>query len=184
MGELRTDVLYAVDLFAEGQPWPVRVLDTRRWSSTSSGDQSGFVWRLASIGDPPRSSWTTDYGIACLYWSPTDPEPDGQALLDFPWEPLPEDPEEAAAELTRRAKETGPGHGHASVWLCLAPIARRRVSARWLEPAQAEAWVQASARLEALGLGSVQYSGPGDRAPVTLTQLTALLDRAEQAGTQ
>jgi hypothetical protein len=184
MGELRTDVLYAVDLFAEGQPWPVRVLDTRRWSSTAPGDQSGFVWRLPGIdgvGDPPRSPWNTDYGIACLYWSSTDPEPDGQALLDYPWEPLPEDPEEASAELTRRAKETGPERGHASVWLCLGPIARRRISARWLEPAQREAWAQASARLAALGLGSVQYGGPGDHAAISLSQLTALLDRAEQA---
>lgn len=182
MGELRTDVLYAVDLFTEGQPWPVRVLDTRRWTSTSSRDQSGFVWRLNRIGEAPGSPLDTDYGIACLYWSPTDPEPDGPTLLDYPWEPLPEDPEEAGAELTRRAKESGPGYS--SVWLCLRPIARRRVSARWVEPAQREAWTQASARLTALGLGSVRYGGPGDHAPITLDQLTALLDRAEQAGAQ
>ncbi|MEU3855278.1 hypothetical protein [Streptomyces sp. NPDC029554] len=179
MGELRTDVLYAVDLFTEGQPWPVRVLDTRRWSSTSSRDRSGFVWRLNNAGDAPSSSLDTNHGVACLYWSPTDPEPDGAALLDYPWEPLPEDPEEAGAELTRRAKEFGPGHS--SVWLCLRPIPRRRISTRWLEPSQREAWEQASARLTALGLGSVQYGGPGDHAPISLAQLTALLDRAEQA---
>ncbi|MGA5711174.1 hypothetical protein ACPCK8_32675 [Streptomyces cellulosae] len=181
MGELRTDILYAVDLFTEGQPWPVRVLDARLWRSTSSRDRSGFVWQLNNVDDPPGSPWDTDYGVACLYWSSTDPEPDGPALLEYPWEPLPEDPEEAGVELTRRAKETGPGRGYSSAWLCLAPIPRRRISTRWLEPAQREAWAQASTRLAALGLGSVQYGGPGDHAPISLAQLTALLDRAEQA---
>jgi hypothetical protein len=138
------------------------------------------VWRLNKIGDAPDSPRDTDHGVACLYWSPTDPEPDGQALLDYPWEPLPEDPEEAATELTRRAKESEPGHS--SAWLCLRPVARRRISARWVESARREAWAQASARLTALGLGSVQYGGPGDRAPIALDQLNALLDRAEQAG--
>ncbi|HET6857189.1 MAG TPA: hypothetical protein VFH94_08855, partial [Streptomyces sp.] len=85
-------------------------------------------------------------------------------------------------ELTRRTKSMS--RGHSSEWLCLRPVQRSRITARWVEPGRRAAWEQASARLTALGLGSVQYGGPGDTAPMALNQLTALLDLAEQAGTQ
>ncbi|MFB6823707.1 hypothetical protein ACFCXA_19190 [Streptomyces virginiae] len=178
MGDLRADVLYAAELFAQKPPQPVRVLDGRRWTSVPSGDQSGFSWQLSAF-DASGSSPDADYGIACLYWSPTDPEPDGQALLDYPWEPLPEDPVEAGVELTHRARTVR--SEHASVWLCLRPVPRRLLTP-WVRPEQRQAWARVSARLNALGLGTVHYQGPGDQAPISLDQLTALLDHAEQGG--
>ncbi|MCX4884659.1 hypothetical protein [Streptomyces sp. NBC_00847] len=168
----------AAYLFKEGNPRPVRVLDTRRWTCAPSPDRSGFQWRLNHLSDDIPS--VAIVGMACLYWSATDPDPDEQALLDYPWEPLPENPDEAATELTNRAKRFSPGH--LSAWLCLRPVPRYRITARWVEPAQREAWAQASARLTALGLGSIQYGSPGDHATIAVDQLNALLDRAEQTG--
>ncbi|MFF4527034.1 hypothetical protein [Streptomyces bluensis] len=194
MGELQTDVLYAADVFKDGKLRPVRVLDTRRWTCTPSPDRSGLQWRLNDLNDDTPHDAV--FGMACLYWSATDPDPDGPALLDYPWEPLPENPDEAAAELTNRARDITPGHQ--SVWLCLRPILRPRITARWEEPDQRAdhtepdpawnnrqaAWAAASARLAALGLGSIHYDGTGYQAPIALDQITALLDRAEQANPQ
>jgi hypothetical protein len=203
VGQLNSDVLYAADLFKKGEPQPVRVLDTRRWTSISVPGTPGFQWLLRDINEPVSEDAGTmaDTGMACLYWSPTDPDPDGRALLEYPWEPLSDDPAEAAAELTRRAASFGPKCD--TVWLCLRPVARQKITSCWddlervleIRRRDQEAertragrslgrrlleWDEINGRLDRLGLPPAQPQDAGYLALIALDQITALLDKAEQ----
>ncbi|MFD8335634.1 hypothetical protein ACFV42_23685 [Streptomyces solisilvae] len=173
---------------------PVRILDTRCWTSCPSFNLDGFQWHL---NQPDAwKPYQHTVGMACLYWSNTGAlEPDPQALLDFPWEPLPPGPDAAGAELTRRAHSTGPStkETHGS-WLCLSPIARGKILCPWAaydyeqmrKGRELDAklslrdWEETNRRLTALDLDPVTCDPGGHTAPFTREQIMALLDRAEQ----
>jgi hypothetical protein len=193
--KLRDGVLYAAEFELGKKARPVRVLDHRQWCSYSSPTLGGFEWRPG----PGDRKYRATVGVACLYWSntPAEPTPDPQALLDFPWEPLPADPRTAAEELQQRANSdvTGPAskQAHGS-WLCLRPVARHQIVCAWedydFEKLQEErrlehgrrllAWDEINRRLSALGLTPVNCDAGGFSAPFSTDQVTALLDRAEQ----
>jgi hypothetical protein len=192
---LQTGVLYAAEMKLGDKARPVRILDTRRWTSASSPKLGSFQWRL-DVPDEWRH-YSKTVGMACLYWSHTgDVEPNPQALLDFPWEPLPEDREAAGEELTRIADATG-GHRKAEAhgsWLCLRPVARDQIVGPWEEYDYEQMlsertrahgqrlleWDSVNRRLATLGLETVRSDLSGVTAPITLEQIAALLDRAEQ----
>jgi hypothetical protein len=91
MIRLEDGVLYAAEV-KEGGGRPVRVLDARRWVSTSSPRLDGFQ-ALPAPGE--RAPYSAAVGVACLYWSDTGGEADTQTLLDHAWEPLPDRAERA-----------------------------------------------------------------------------------------
>lgn len=132
-----------------------------------------------------------------MYWSNTgDSEPDLQALLDHPWDPLPEDLDAASQELTHRAHIISGPHtkrAHGS-WLCLRPIPAERILCplsdydyeqlqkdrkRDVELCLAR-WEETNRRLTALGFDPVKCDASGHTAPLLWEQITALLDRAEK----
>ncbi|MEV8379198.1 hypothetical protein AB0P21_41060 [Kribbella sp. NPDC056861] len=135
--KFRDGVLYAAEFELGRHAQPVRVLDHRRWLSFCSPTLNSFKWRLATPVDD-RRFYRATVGVACLYWSntPAEPASDPWALLDFPWEPLPEDSQAAARELSRRANGdiTATRSKQArGAWLCLRPVARHQIVCPWDE---------------------------------------------------
>ncbi|MGW5823093.1 hypothetical protein [Streptomyces noursei] len=196
MTKFEAGTLYAARRIGSDRARPVRIVDQRRWTSVCAPTLNGFHWAI-EVPEQWRH-YSKSVGVAALYWSAIgDEEPDTEALLNFPWEPLAQDTAAAAEEMTRRAADATIGPGSqpdpGAPWLCLGPVAREDIVCRWDEYDYEELrrqarraseerllrWKHVNRRLEALDLEPVQRELGGLHALLTLEQLTALLDRAE-----
>lgn len=133
MNALRTDVVYASE-DAHNIGYPVRVLDSRKWTALPSSTGAGEEWLLLEADDRSVPD-DVEFGPLCLSWEEFHGGLHGwQALMTFQWESLPEDGDAASIEIANRVTQMGSRHlATGDAHLYIQPLNSRRLLCTWQE---------------------------------------------------